>query len=54
MEAIIGIGIGVVIAVLMGMSKRRKPAQPLTPDQQQDIVDQVAIIQPIIRDDLNK
>jgi len=54
MEAIIGISIVIIIAVLIGISRRRKKAQPLTPDQKQDIVEQVAIIQPIIRDDINR
>ena len=54
MEVIIGISIAAMVAVLVAISKTRKKEHPLTHEQQQDIVEQVAIIQPIIQDKHNK
>ncbi len=53
MEIIIGIGIGIVVSALVNAAKKRESTKPLTREQQ-ELVEQVAIIQPIIQDIIKK
>lgn len=54
MEIIVGIVVGAIVATIAGIFKKQKKSHVLTHEQQQDIDEQIAIIQPIIRGDQKK